>query len=592
MARDTPASLDEPRRRQFPWRQWARRVDLVGYARHTIPIQRGSGRALAASHALLAPPPAATATLPTVADDSIAQRPWHRDWRGWQRLGRLPWPRLALLAILIVQALLSLRLIWSNTAFLDEATYLYAGSQELHHWLTGAPVENYQTFLSGAPVLYPPLGAIANAIGGLAGARLLSLAFMLGTSVLLYLTTSRLFGQAAAVLGTALFAALGVTQFLSAFATFDPMALFLLALAAYFTIGLVNDGSLRYAALTSVAAPLVLALANATTYATGLWDPVLIGLALCAPVLAGRTWRQGAGHAVRFTAVLAAVLGAGLAIGKGKYLHGIMTTTVNRSRDAYGMGQSSVLVLHVTWQWIGGVVVIAAAGMVILAFSRFAPLSAVGALLMLALIAAPLNQARIGTIVSLQKHADFGAWFGCMLAGLALTRILRYRALISACGVAMITVLPVAYLHQATSLYSWSAENPAFIASLKELVHPGPQRYLIQGYDDVPAYYVGSRVTSLQWKEGGGYSYTDPATGIHYRNDQALAEAIRHKVFTLIILDFTQTAASEPASDYAIVADIARYGGYHLAGQLPSSNLNGTNRYIVWRVNSPAKGKA
>jgi hypothetical protein len=536
---------------------------------------------------LLAPPPAATATLPTVSDDALAQRPWHRDWRGWQRLGRLPRPRLALLAILIGQALLSLRLIWSNTAYLDEATYLYAGSQELHHWLTGAPVEDYQTFLSGAPALYPPIGAIANAIGGLTGARLLSLAFMLGTSVLLFLTTSRLFGQAAAVLGTALFAALGVTQFLSAFATYDPMALFLVALAVYLAVGLVDDGSLRYAALTGVAAPVILALANATKYATALWDPVVIGLALCVPVLAGRTWRHGAARAARFTAVLAAVLGVGLAIGKGKYLHGIMTTTVDRSSSLTGTSQSAIAILHDTWQWTGVVIVIAAAGMVLLAFSRFAPLSAVGALLMLGLIAAPLEQARIGTAVSLQKHVDFGAWFGCALAGAALARLLRHRALISACGVAIIVALPLAYLHQATSLYhSWKPENPAFITQLDKLVHSGGQKYMIEGYASIPAYYVGSRVTSLQWKEVGAYSNAGPAGA------RDLAEAIRHKVFTLIILDFSKTAPGAPASDYAIVADIARYGGYHLAGQLPPPAVDETSRYIVWQINSPAKGKA
>ncbi len=593
MARDTPASLDRPRRHQFPWRQWVRRADLAGYARHTIPIQRGPGRAPAGSHALLAPPSAATATLPTVADDATATRPWDRNWRGWQRLGRLPWPQLALLAILIVQALLSLRLIWSNTAHIEEATYLYAGSQELHHWLTGAPVEDYQTFLSGTPVLYPPIGAIESAIGGLAAARLLSLAFMLGTSILLYASAARLFGRPAAVLGTALFAALGVTQFLSAFATYEPMALFLLALAVYLTIGLADDGSLRYAALTGVAAPVILGVANATKYATGLWDPLVIGLALCAPVLAGRTWRYGAGRAARFTAVLAAVLGASLAIGKGKYLHGIMTTTVDRSKKAAGMGQSTVLVLHAAWQWIGVVVVIAAAGMVILAFSKLAPISAVAALLLLGLIAAPLNQARIGTLVSLQKHSDFGAWFGCILAGFALTRILRYRALISACGVLLIFALPAAYLHQATSLYhTWEPENPAFIARLSGLVHSGRQVYLVEGYDDVPAYYIGSRITSLQWKEAGGYSYTDAATGIHYRDDQAFAEAVQHKVFTLIILNFTKAAPGEPGNDYGIVADIARYGGYHLVGQLPPPTTGGTSRYIVWQINSQAKGKA
>ena len=59
---------------------------------------------------------------------------------------------------------------------------------------------------SGSPVIYPPLGALADSIGGLAGARILSLVFMLGATVLLYLTVSRLFGRTAAVVAAALWA--------------------------------------------------------------------------------------------------------------------------------------------------------------------------------------------------------------------------------------------------------------------------------------------------------------------------------------------------------------------------------------------------
>ena len=56
---------------------------------------------------------------------------------------------------------------------------------------------------------------------------------MLGVTSLLWATTVRLYGQRAALLAAALFATLAGTQFLGAFATFDAMALFLLALAAW-----------------------------------------------------------------------------------------------------------------------------------------------------------------------------------------------------------------------------------------------------------------------------------------------------------------------------------------------------------------------
>ncbi len=129
--------------------------------------------------------------------------------------------------------MLSLRLVWTNTAYIDEATYLWAGHLEIAHWLHGAPVPPFQTWLSGAPVIYPPVAAVADSVGGLAGARLLSLALMTGATVLLWNATSRLFGDRAAFFAAALFAVLGPTQFLGALATYDAMALFLLAASAW-----------------------------------------------------------------------------------------------------------------------------------------------------------------------------------------------------------------------------------------------------------------------------------------------------------------------------------------------------------------------
>jgi hypothetical protein len=499
---------------------------------------------------------------------------------------RLPWP---LLAILAVQVVMAVRLIWSNTAFTDEATYLYAGSQELSHWLSRTPVADYQSVLPGSPALYPPLGDLANTLGGLAAARILSLAFVLGTSGLLYATGHRLFGKAAAVLGTALFAALAVTQYLSALATYDAMALFLLALAAYLTVGRRDDGSLAAATLSCVAAPVVLALANATSYATLLWDPFIIGLVCCAPGLAGDGWRSGRARALRFTMVLAAVLAIGLAMGKAKYLQGIVVTLHPQA----GAGQPAAFALSAIWHWAGPVFAIAAAGLLVLLLSRSRPMPALGALLLLAAIAIPLSQALTGTTASLQDHVAYGAWFGSVLAGFALARILRFWPLIAIAGVALILALPAAYARPANSLYhTWAAENPAFITTLRSLVHPGNQRYLIEGDAGIPAYYVGPRVTSLQWKQAGDYTYTDGATGRTYQNGPALAQAVQHRVFALIILNFTHASAAEPAADFAVLAAIQKYGGYHVSRYLPPSTAGSESPYTVWQVNSAARARA
>ena len=140
------------------------------------------------------------------------------------------WP---LAAVLAVQAVLSIRLVRADTAFQDEALYLWAGHLQWAHWLHGAAIPPFAYYFSGAPVIYPPIGALADGIGGLAGARILSLVFMLGATTLLWATAGRLFGRRAAFFAAALFAVLGPTLHLGSFATYDAMSVFLIALAAW-----------------------------------------------------------------------------------------------------------------------------------------------------------------------------------------------------------------------------------------------------------------------------------------------------------------------------------------------------------------------
>ena len=194
--------------------------------------------------------------------------------RGGRRFAHTP--GLLLIAILTLQAVLSLRLVWSNTAFLDEATYLFGGHIELAHWLHGTPLPPLATYFSGAPVIYPPLAALTASIGGVAAARLLSLAFMLGATGLLWSTTSKLFGGRAAFFAATLFAVVGPTQALGAFATYDAMALFLLAVSAWCVVSAQDRDNSTFFLLAGIA---MLALANATKYATARPDPAVVALA-------------------------------------------------------------------------------------------------------------------------------------------------------------------------------------------------------------------------------------------------------------------------------------------------------------------------
>src|SRR5690349_13961554 len=170
--------------------------------------------------------------------------------------------RLVLLALLVIQAGLSLRL--QNTAFEDEALYLFAGHAEIDHLLHGTPLYGaFDSYFSGAPVLYPVLAAAVDSVFGLAGARALSLACMLGCTSLLYAMTRRLFNERAGLCAAGVFAVAQSTAFMGNFATYDALALFLLALAAWIVVRTADSHPL----LTLLAAP-VAALAVAVKYAS------------------------------------------------------------------------------------------------------------------------------------------------------------------------------------------------------------------------------------------------------------------------------------------------------------------------------------
>ena len=191
--------------------------------------------------------------------------------------GRLLYP---LTAICAVQVGLSLTLVWSNSAYLDEADFLWVGRLELTHWLHGTswPSVSAYRFLSGSPTIYPPIGALANSMGGLAGARILSLCLMLGATILLCWTALPDWPDRSPHRRRP-FWALSEPAMRLAFATADPLSIFLTALAAWL---IVHAGYRRHRGELILAAGLALALANATAYWGLAADPVVIAFATLA----------------------------------------------------------------------------------------------------------------------------------------------------------------------------------------------------------------------------------------------------------------------------------------------------------------------
>src|SRR5215469_184606 len=169
-----------------------------------------------------------------------------------------------LTAILAVQTSLSLTLIWSNTAYIDEADYLWVGHLALGGWLHGTPwpASLTRTMLSGSPVIYPPIGALADDVAGLAGARILSMLFMLAATVLLYSAASKIIGRDGAVIAAALWA-VSEPALRLAYATYDPLSVFMTTVCAWL---IVQTAHRRHRIVLAALSVVMLALANAMAY--------------------------------------------------------------------------------------------------------------------------------------------------------------------------------------------------------------------------------------------------------------------------------------------------------------------------------------
>ncbi|HEY3883434.1 MAG TPA: hypothetical protein VGM12_33015 [Trebonia sp.] len=462
------------------------------------------------------------------------------------RAVRVPWP---LLAVLAVQAALSASMLRTTTAFGDEALYLSAGHLEWSHWLHGTQIPQYQTWFSGAPVIYPPAGAIADSLGGLTAARVLSLVCMLGVTSLLWGTAARLLAdERAAFFAAAVFAVLAPTLHLGSYATYDAPALLLLAAATWCAAG---AGTSQRATRRILAAGIVLALANATKYATTLYDPTV----LCVAFLG--SWPEaGWRAALRRTALLAGtaatVLAFLLALGGPGYLTGIRVTTTGRPDGSDSAG----LVFAEAWAWSAVVLVPAVIGAAVAALRRRWPQALLLAVLALSALLAPADQARIQTATSLNKHVDFGAWFAAIAAGYLLSSLPRCRVVLAASLAALIP-LSVLGLAQAHGMKNWAS-----VTGLVKVVGPMTAHggHFLVETSDVLLYYLPN-TTWQQWSD------TQDNSPAYYQ------QAIARHYFSVVVLSFNQTLAV----DYALGLDLPE-AGYQLAARVRS----GTTVFYVW----------
>ena len=411
----------------------------------------------------------------------------------WAQLLTGRWPLLCLLG---VQAVLSARLLQNNTAFSDEALYLWAGHLEWAHVLHGMPLPPFATYFSGSPIIYPPIGALADSLGGLAAARALSGCFMLVSTVLLWSTTCRLYGKRAAILASGLWAVLGPTLHMGAFATYDPMTLMLLALAASCAVRAAQG---NYATHWAMAAAGALALANATKYASGLWDPVVIAIAASSAWSAHRrklAIRQAA-IITSYLLILLALLLILATIVNRNYTIGIYTTTLARKARTTG----ALTVLHDSWSWTEILAVTALAGLILILWRESDPgRRALAVTLAVAGLLAPLNQARLHTDVSLIKHTDYGAWFTAILAGYVTSELMKgnwpRRVIAASAVVASIVCTAVVGYPQAQEFHNGWPNATRVLAIIRPMIGKTNWPMLLQN----PAIFEYYFKIGRQWK--------------------------------------------------------------------------------------------
>jgi Dolichyl-phosphate-mannose-protein mannosyltransferase len=412
---------------------------------------------------------------------------WHRV-REW----------LPVLAVLVAQAVYTIRLVPMGFASTDEARYITAGHQLIHELFHGGGSPFYETYFSGAPDIYPPLAAVADRLGGITEVRLMSMVFMLTATVLLYLTARRLFGYWPAVLSAALFAGLGTTQVVGRNATYDAMAFMLTGAAAYYAVR-TDEGSDRRLLLV----PAMLLLANATKYMTVAFDPVVIGLA----ATRGGMVREMVRRAVALGTMTVILLGVAVFIAGSAYLKGIEFTTFSGQKGGDELiGAMPVdprgIVLE-TWDWIGITIALAVLAVIAALISRAGIRDVfVLVLCLFGSLIITIEAVHLHSSESMRRHDDLAAWFAAIPAGYALAfpSRLSKRHWLAVAGVVLGGLVIVAswvhYGQLPSTFYQASAydtanvpqEDPLF-GFLRPYVADTQRFYLVDGLNDFSLFY-------------------------------------------------------------------------------------------------------
>ena len=492
------------------------------------------------------------------------------------RVGALSarWPILLILALQAAVSVATLR----NTAFQDEALYLYAGRQILHHWNGGpVPYEPYVSFFSGYPYVYPVIGGFLDMVGGLELARGFSLACMLGVTAIVFLVTRKVFDKPAALFASAAYASTGVVLFLGRLATYDALCLFLVALATVFAV----QGGMATRLWASLAIGPVLVLAILAKYAGMLFVlPVFAVLACLGVVCLG--WQRALDRlALALTAFAASLYVAYRTVDKAAF-HAISGTTTNR---VVGFkAPRGGLFIHVLQ--LGGLVYLMAFLGLLLALRLQPRYRALAVVLFGSSSLAPAYHIYFQESVSLDKHITYGLFFAAPLGGYALTWLSGYgrqslpgphRGRLLA-GAAIVMVILTLGLRQSHTLYTGWANTSELSSALHTQVHDGTGRILAEDVE-VARFDAMDITEPWQWNNFYYLYYVNAAHQPLFGNP-ALVQALKAGYYSWVELSFN----AMPPEAYFAASQMATTRNYDLIAVILFQNSYGKGHVYLWRL--------
>lgn len=474
-----------------------------------------------------------------------------------------------LLLVLALQALAGVALL-RNTPFQDEALYTFAG-HDIWLSITGAATapSNYASYFSGYPYLYPVLAAFLNHFGGIETVRWFSTVCMLVTTTCVYLVSRRIFNQASGLMAACLFACQGTTLLLERLATFDALALMLLAVATVLAVQ-VADAHDPVGAL--LIAP-VLILAVGVKYAALIFVPFVIGLMALRTAARQPWWRVALNLALTLLGVAILVFSLSHVIDQNAF-HGLSATTTQRT---VLISKSSDWLAQITLSLGGPLWALSLFGF------AFAPkrLRLIALTLLLASAAAPAYHFHTGEATSLQKHIGYALFFVAPLAGYAVAEMTsritpsrldpRWLA-----GLMICLVMFTVGANDALWWYRSWPQTSALQSTMLDIVRPGSDRYLCEDYD-VLRYELSDATTGGQFVSLDFFQFTD-AQGHQLIGDDAYKAAIAEGYFNVVELNFDHSTLSRD-----LETQLEAQPQYELVAVIPYSSSFGAYHYMIWR---------